>query len=215
MGNGEGMNVSHLRGANAMTDPSLIGTADYDEAMDAFIAEAVHTSMSEMDRFYASLRRSPLPEGVRRIRVQVEGAENTSPEVHLSQLVELDLGDVIAGNLERFHEAIVIIAEAHLVQFMGPFFEHLGDVAESVGNALNFGGAEFGWDELLDAYERPEWGVDASGLVHPPQITAGPDVAERLRNLPPPTPEQDERFRLIRLRKQEEHDARRRRRRLR
>ncbi len=198
-----------------MTDSPLIGTVDYDEAMDAFIAEAVHTSMSEMDRVYASLRRSALPEGVRRIRVQVEGAENTSPEVHLSQLVELDRGDVIAGNLERFHEVIAIIAEAHLEQFMRPFFEHLGDVAESVGNALNLGGAEFGWDQLLDAYERPEWGVDALGLVHPPQITAGSDVAEKLRNLPRRTPEQDERFRLMWIRKQEEHDARRRRRRLR
>lgn len=101
------------------------------------------------------------------------------------------------------------------MQFMRPFFEHVGDAAESVGNAMDFRGAEFGWDEILDSYERPEWGVDASGFVRPPQMTAGSDVAEKLRNLPPRTPEQDERFRLMWIRKQEVHDARRRRRRLR
>lgn len=197
-----------------MTISLLIETVDYDEAMAAFIAEAVNASMCEMNPIYASLRRSPLPEGVRRIRVQVEGAENVSPEVYLSESVELDPGDVIAGSLERFHEVIAAIAEAHLVQFMRPFLEHVGDAAESVGNAMDFRGAEFGWDEILDSYERTEWGVDASGLVHPPQMTAGSDVAEKFRNLPP-TPEQDERFRLMWIRKQEVHDARRRRRRLR
>lgn len=197
-----------------MTHSPLIETVEYDDAMAAFIAEAVHASMCEMDAVYASLRRSAMPEGARQIRVQVEGAENTSPEVHLSQLVELDRRDVIAGDVERFHETIAAIAEAHLAQFMRPFFEHVGDAAESVGNAMTFDGAEFGWDELLDAYEKPEWSVGPSGLVQPPQIAAGSDVADKLRNLQR-TSEQDERFWRIWIRKQEEHDARRRRRRLR
>ncbi len=198
-----------------MTDSPLIATVEYDAAMAAFIAEAVHASMGEMDSVYASLRWAALPEGVRRIRVQVEGAENASPEIHLSEQVEFDRSDVIAGNLERFHQAIATIAKAHLEQLMRPFFEHVGDAAESVGNAFNFSGAELGWDDLLEAYEKPEWGVDASGLVHPPQLTAGSEAVEKLRNLPQRTSEQNERFRLMWVRKQEEHDARRRRRRLR
>lgn len=198
-----------------MIEQRLLKTVEYDEAMADFVAEAIHAAMSEMDSIYASLRRSVLPEGVRRIRVQVEGAETSSPEVLLSELVELDRADTVAGNLERFHEAIVVIATAHLAQFMRPFFEYVGDAAESVGNSMDFSGREFGWDQLLDAYEKTEWAADHSGLVRPPQITAGSAVAEKLRNIALRTPEQDERLRQMWVRKQEEHDARRRSRRLR
>src|SRR5437764_15228892 len=108
-----------------MGDTPLLETVEYDEAMAAFIADAVHASMCEMDPIYASLRRSTLPEVVDRIRVQVEDAETSSPEVHLSELVELDRRDIVAGNIERFHEAIATIATTYLEQFMRPFFAHV------------------------------------------------------------------------------------------
>lgn len=68
------------------TASPLIETVEYDDAMAAFTVESVHASMCAIDPIYAKLRRSVLPEGVRRIRVQVDGAENISPEVLLSEL---------------------------------------------------------------------------------------------------------------------------------
>lgn len=195
-------------------DEFVLETPEYEEAMAAFIDEAIQASMRDMDPIYASLRRSTLPEGVRNIQVQVDEAANDSPEVHLTEIVGIDPDDIIAGNIEQFHDAIAAIASAYLDQFMRPFFEHVGDAAASVGNAVKITG-QFGWNEILDCYERVEWGVDRTGAVRPPQMTAGPNVVSALAKAPDRTPEQDERLRVIWNRKQTEHDARRRSRRIR
>lgn len=98
---------------------------------------------------------------------------------------------------------------------MRPFFEHVGDAAEAVGNSITLQGATLGWDDLLDASDRTEWAVDGTGHVRPPQVVAGATVVSRLREIPLPTVEQQQRAAAMVTRKQEEHVSRRRRRRLR
>jgi hypothetical protein len=194
---------------------ALLKTRDYDEAVAEFVRVAVDGLMSDADPIYASLRRRPLPEGVDRVRVEVGDVSTTSPEVHMSERLEIQRSDVVAGNLEEFHHALAQIAESHLVQFMRPFFEHVGDAAAAVRNSMTLQGATLGWDDVLDAWERVEWAVDATGHVHPPQIVAGSAVLARLRELPALTVEQQQRAAAIATRKQEEHVSRRRGRRLR
>lgn len=193
----------------------LLVTPDYDQAIAEFVRQAVDGLMSEADPIYASLRRVPLPEGVGTIRVEAGDARTTSPQVHMTQEVQIQRSDVIEGNLEQFHDVLGQIGESYLQQFMRPLFEHVGDAAEAVGNSITLQGATLGWDDLLDASDRTEWAVDATGHVRPPQVVAGAAVVARLREIPLPTVEQQQRAAAMVTRKQEEHVSRRRRRRLR
>lgn len=194
---------------------SLLTTRDYDDAVAAFVNDAVHAVMAASDDVYAGLRRMSVPEGVTNIRVQVQDAVTDSPEVRLTQIVEVRRDDVINGELEMLHDAIARIAESHLQQFMAAFFEHVGDAASAVGNSMDFSGNSFGWDDLLAAYEKVQWVADTTGRVKPPQVHAGKLVANRIRNLPDLTPEQNQRWMDMQRRKQEEYVSRRRSRRLR
>lgn len=196
-------------------DRPLLTTRDYDDAIAAFVSDAVHAVMSASDDVYAGLRRMPLPEGVTTIRVQVDEAVTDSPEVQMTETVETRRDDVVAGELELMHDAVARIAESHLAQFMAPFFEHVGDAASAVGNSVDLAGDAFGWDGLLDAFEQVRWTPDATGRVRPPQMHAGDPVVERIRGLPDFTPEQTQRWADMQRRKQEEHVSRRRSRRLR
>ncbi len=196
-------------------DRPLLTTRDYDDAVAAFVGDAVHAVMAASDDVYAGLRRMPMAEGVTSIRVQVDEAVTDSPEVEMSEIVEVRRGDVVAGELEMMHDAIARIAESHLAQFMAPFFEHVGDAAGAVGNTVDLGGDAFGWDGLLDAFEQVRWVADAAGRVCAPQIHAGAIAAEKIRGLPARTPEQEQRWADMQRRKQEEHVSRRRSRRLR
>lgn len=193
----------------------MLDTPDYDEAVAEFVRMAVDALMSAADPIFAALRRVPLPEGVANIRVEVNDACTTSPQVHMTKEVQIQRADVVDGNLEQFHDVLAQIAESHLPQFMRPFFEHVADAAEAVGNSINLQGATLGWDDLLDAFEKTEWGVDATGHVRPPQMVAGPAVVDRFSELPAPSAEQQQRAAAITDRKQEEHVSRRRSRRLR
>ncbi len=196
-------------------DRPLLTTRDYDHAIAVFVGDAVHAVMAASDDVYAGLRRMPMPEGVTSVRVQVDEAVTDSPEVEMSEIVEVRRDDVVAGELEMMHDAIVRIAESHLAQFMAPFFEHVGDAAGAVGNTVDLAGDAFGWDGLLDAFEQVRWMADAAGRVRAPQIHAGALAAERIRGLPARTPEQEQRWADMQGRKQEEHVSRRRSRRLR
>jgi hypothetical protein len=198
-----------------MTSRPLLETPDYSLAMEGFVREAVNDRMATLDPIYGSLRRVPFPEGVDRIRVDVEGGNNESPEVEMSEIVEVQRDDVVEGNFERLHEIIEQIAESHLPQFMRPFFEYVGDSAASVGNAIDLSGTEFNLDRVLDAHEMVEWAVGEDGVVRPPQLVASPEVIAKVLRFPPPTPEQENRMREMAARKQEDHASRRRRRRLR
>jgi hypothetical protein len=202
-------------GVRLNADTSLLLTPDYDEAVAEFVRHAVESLMSAADPIYASLRRLPLPEGVVSIRVEVGDARTTSPEVQMSERVEIQRSDVVEGNLEEFHIALAQIADSHLLQFMRPFFEHVGDAAEAVGNTMTVEGSAMSWDDVLDAWEKVEWAVDRAGRVRQPQMVVGSEVAARLEELPNPTVQQQQRAESISMRKQEEHVSRRRSRRLR
>lgn len=193
----------------------LLETPDFDEAVAEFVRLAVDGLMSDADPIYASLGRVPLPEGVVTVRVELGDASTASPEVHMTEQVQIQRADVVEGNLEQFHDVLAQIADSHLAQFMRPFFEHVGVAAEAVGNSISLQGATLSWDDLLDASEKTEWSVDTTGHVRPPQIVAGAAVVARLRELPALTAEQQQRAAAMMTRKQEEHVSRRRSRRLR
>ena len=192
----------------------VLNTSGYDAAMADFLRHVVEAQMSASDRIYASIGRVPFPEGVASVRVEVGDARTTSPEVHMSELVSVERSDVLEGNLEEVHNAVAPIAEAYLEQFMIPFFEHAGEAAEAVGNSMALDSPRLGWDEVLDAWEKVELAVDAAGRVQPPQMVAGPEVADQFRDQVM-TEAQQRRATELALRKQEDHVSRRRSRRLR
>ncbi len=194
---------------------TFLQTPDYNDAVVNFVQQGVQALMSAADPIYGSLRHVPLPEGVADVRVEVDDAIISSPTVHMRELAEISPQDIVSGNLERFHEILAQIADSHLQQFMVPFFEHVGDAAEAVGNSVKLDGQSLTWDHVLDWYQQVEWTPDDLGFVRPPQIVAGVTAGDRLRNLPEMTPAQQERAMLIKIGKQEEHVSSRRSRRLR
>jgi hypothetical protein len=194
--------------------PTTLESPDYDQAVGQFFDEAVHNAMAMQDPIFAELTRRRLPPNSQGATVQAEGREVHSPEVQMSFETQVMTKDVIEGNLERFHEIVFSMARAYLDQFMPALFSHVDDAAEAVGNTISFDNENLSWDDLMDATEKVEWGVDDQGLVRPPQIVAGPELSERISRLSL-SDAQRERWVSIYRAKQEQHVSRRRGRKLR
>ena len=194
---------------------AVIAAPDYVAATEAFVSEAVHQIMVASDSIYAGLRRRSLPEGVSTVAVMTEGAVVTSPEVNLQEGATVNRADVLTGNLDALHAVVEKLAQSYLRQFIPTMLAYVGEAAESVGNTMDLSGADLSWPILLDALEKVEWQPDEVGKVQQPQIVAGPETIQRIRDLGEMPADQQARLAAIKARKQEEHVSRRRSRRLR
>lgn len=207
--------TSEAKNAGPHLVPQLLSTPDYDDAVAEFYRTAINSTMAEMDPDYGALRRLPMPEGVSTISVQVAGTDTPSPQVEMSQVVEVEREDVVNGNLEKVHEIISTVAASHLETLMPAFWGHIDTAVSAVGNSVDLSGEGLTWDRILDMYEQIEWMPNDLGIVQPPVRRAGKEAQKVLDALPKPTAEQQERMQRIAEAKQEAYVSRRRRRRLR
>jgi hypothetical protein len=159
--------------------------------------------------------RGRLPDGVTDdVVVQAGGSQVSSPAVALSHEVELPQHRLRAGDLDVVHELVGEIAEAHTKQFSEPLQDHFAKALEAVGNTMTSKKGEFGWDSILDAYEKVEW-LPVMGTVRMPRIIVGPDIEAVLTEQGGPNAAQKQRLQGIFERKQAEYVSRRRSRRIR
>jgi len=86
-------------------------------------------------------------------------------------------------------------------------FEFIEKVTEETGNVFDGRGDALSLDLFLDMLEKLEFPVDEAGNPTGLQLVVNPDMAERLKNLPPPTPEQEERHKAILKKKLEIQNA--------
>ena len=210
-----GQDSSLTTDPNPVVPVRLLAAPDYMEAASEFFRDAVNSTMTQLDPNYGALRRVPMPEGVSSISVQVADSETPSPVVAMSQPVEVVRDDVIAGNLEAFHNIVAAVAGSHLETFMTAFYAHLGDAVAAVGNSVDLSGEKLAWDRILDLYEQIEWIPNDLGVVQQPTMQMGTEAKKAFEALPEMTDGQKARFARIAQEKQEDHVSRRRSRRLR
>ena len=196
------------------TKKPTLATPDLDVAVMRFFSDAVDAVMAR-DPIFGRLQRLRLPEGVTGVSVEVDQGALASPSVPLNHEDRVTTTDLVEGNFEELHRVVIEMAETFLDQYMPAFFDHLSAAVDSVGNSTDLSGQELTADHILDSYEQVQWAPDSRGVVSPPQIHAGTDVAKKIDALPPWTPAQHARFIEMWERKQEEHVSRRRSRRLR
>lgn len=192
----------------------ILATPEFDRAVEELFWTAVDMRMAE-DPIFARLGRSQLPEGVRGISVEIDDSSLDSPQVPMEHSDRVDTAQLTGGEMEEFHRIVLAMADSFLAQSLPSFFDHIGAAADSVGNNIDMSGRPLTRDDILDAFDKVEWGVDDSGVVRPPQMIAGPDVVAKVDALPAWTEEQKARWVVMVNRKQEEHVSRRRSRRLR
>lgn len=192
----------------------ILATPEFDKAVADLFWSAVDVRMAE-DPIFAGLRNVRLPEGVRGVSVEIDDSSLDSPQVPMEHTDRVQTVDLTNGHLEEFHRIVLAMAENFLAQSLPSFFDHLDTAVTSVGNNLDLSGGPLSRDDILDAFDRVEWGVDDYGMVQPPQMIAGPDVVKKVEALPDWTDEQKRRWVGMAIRKQEEHVSRRRGRRLR
>ncbi|MGH2845696.1 MAG: hypothetical protein ACRDL0_06700 [Thermoleophilaceae bacterium] len=128
--------------------------------------------------------------------------------------VTTDLQAVRDGQSEKLYAELSAGADSMAEQLVGQLVENLSKITEGTGNVLDAGGQAFSFELLYEMLEKMEFSLDENDQVVMPLLLMHPDQLEKIRNLPPPTPEQERRMEELKQRKREEALARRRSRRL-
>ena len=187
---------------------------EYEQAGREFFARAVQALMRSKDPVLGMSKFETvqeLPQG--RITTADGQTVDTAPLAFESQF-SLSVHDMLAGRFDDLYVAINDAAESGLTSLMPQLFAQLGEVLDATGQAIDAGGQPLSQDHLLDLIQRVDIEFNDDGSPNMPTLVMHPDMAERLRQLPPATPEQAQRFKDIIDQKRTEYLARRRTRRL-
>lgn len=187
---------------------------EYDAAFGRFFSQSMRVLAQAISPLLAQMRFIEMPGSVgSRVRDR-QGLDIVLDPGKTTTEVTSDLKAVRAGDYEQLYEAMYDSAESMAEQLVGHFVESMGKVTEGTGNVTDAGGQPFGFDLLYEALEKLEFSVDENDELVMPSLLMHPTQAEKLRDLPPLTDEQQRKLDELKERKREEALARRRRRRL-
>jgi hypothetical protein len=187
---------------------------EYDAAFGRFFSQTMRVLAQAHSPLLAQMRFVEMPGTVgSRIRDR-QGMDIVLDPGKTSTEVTSDLKAVRDGDYERLYEAMFESADAMAEQLVGYFVESMGKVTEGTGNVVDAGGRPFGFEVLYETLEKLEFSVDENDELVMPSLVMNPADAQRLRDLPPLTNEQQRKLDELKERKREEALARRRRRRL-
>lgn len=187
---------------------------EYDAAFGRFFSQTMRVLAQAYSPLLAQMHFIEMPGTVgSRVRDR-QGMDIVLDPGKTSTEVTSDLKAVRAGDYERLYEAMYESAGSMAEQLVGHFVESMGKVTEGTGNVTDAGGRPFGFDVLYETLEKLEFSVDENDELVMPSLVIHPTQAEKLRDLPPLTDEQQRKLDELKERKREEALARRRRRRL-
>jgi len=187
---------------------------EYDAAFGRFFSQTMRVLAQAYSPLLAEMRFIEMPGTVgSRVRDR-QGMDIVLDPGKISTEVTSDLKAVRADDYERLYEAMHESADSMAEQLVGYFVEGMGKVTEGTGNVTDAGGRPFGFDVLYEGLEKLEFSVDENDELVMPSLVMHPTQAEKLRDLPPLTDEQQRKLDELKERKREEALARRRRRRL-
>jgi hypothetical protein len=187
---------------------------EYDAAFNEFLGETART-LAEASSPILSQMQSVETSGTVGSRVRDRGGMDVDLEpVEMVTKVTSDFSAVRNGDYEQLYAELAAMAESMAKQMVGAFLKSMNKVTTGTGNVVDAGGKPFSYDVLYELFEKMEFSVDENDELVMPSMVMHPDQAEKLKDLPPPTPEQQLKLEELKERKREEALARRRRRRL-
>ncbi len=187
---------------------------EYDAAFGRFFSQTMRVLAQAYSPLLAQMRFIETPGTVgSRVRDR-QGMDIVLDPGKTFTEVTSDLKAVRASDYERLYEAMYESADSMAEQLVGHFVESMGKVTEGTGNVIDAGGRPFGFDVLYETLDKLEFSVDENDELVMPSLVMHPTQAEKLRDLPPLTDEQQRKLDELKERKRKETLARRRRRRL-
>jgi hypothetical protein len=187
---------------------------EYETAFGRFFSQTMRVLAQAHSPLLAQMRFDEMPGTVgSRVRDR-QGMDIVLDPGKTSTAVTSDLRAVRDADYEQLYQAMFERADAMAEQLVGYFVESIGKVTEGTGNVVDAGGRPFGFEVLYETLEKLELSVDEKGELVMPSLVINPADAEKLRDLPPLTDEQQRMLDELKERKREEALARRRRRRL-
>ncbi len=120
------------------------------------------------------------------------------------------VADAISGKTESLFVAIDDAAEHGLRTIMPRLFEYMGRLSEAAGTSIDAKGRPPSHELFLEVIEKMDIEFDDEGKPLMPTFVVNPEMAEALRKLPPPTPEQEMKHQHLMQRKRQEYNDRRR-----
>ena len=128
--------------------------------------------------------------------------------------VTTDLQAVRDGDYEKLYAELNEGADSMAEQLVRHLVDTLTVVTEGTGNVVAAGGQQFSFDVYYEMLEKMEFSVNENDELVMPAMLMHPKQLEKLRELPPWTPEQPAKLEELKQRKREEALARRHSRRL-
>lgn len=187
---------------------------EYDAAFGRFFSQTMRVLAQAQSPLLAEMRFVEMPGAVgSRVRDR-RGMDIVLNPGKSSTEVSSDLKAVRNGGYEQLYEAMFESADSMAEQLVGYFVESMGKVTEGTGNVVDAGGRPFGFEVFYETLEKLEFSLDENDELVMPSLIMNPADAERLRDLPPLTVEQQRMLDELKQRKREEALARRRPRRL-
>ena len=193
--------------------PKLFELPEYDQAFTDFFREAADAVARALDPLLSQIRVQEV-EHVGTSRVSGEERTVELPPVEAKLELSFEAEDLIEGRVSGILAVIHDAADQHVRQVMPHIFESIGRITDATGNKIDAGGRPFSPELLLEALEKIEWSFDEDGEPIMPTLVMSPDMAEKVSQLPPLTPEQEQAFADLKERKRAEYRARRRHRKL-
>jgi hypothetical protein len=186
---------------------------EYDKAFREFVFEAINMLARARDPLLSQIRSEESEAvGTSRVSGPVETVELEPMPVRVE--LAFPRRDVIQCNIEPLLTILDEAAEQHLRQIMPALFETISRITDATGNKIDAGGKPFSAEMLLEALEQIEWSFDEEGEPIMPTLVMHPNMAKKLSELPPLTPEQEQAFADLKERKRAEYRAGKRHRRL-
>src|SRR5712692_8644907 len=196
--------------------PRPFSLPEYTYAVVRFVHEGVGRLMEAKDEVWAMIPRAEPSEAVPITQNTMQSGEvvQNNPVVMEAKFI-FTFEDLRLCNVDELAVQMDSAADQNLSVVMPHFFDILGRTTQAAGTAKDAGGKPFSFELYLASLEKAEIEFNESGNPEWPTLVVGPELAEYIKRLPPPTPEQQKLLGDLIDRKRKEHNARRRNRKLR
>lgn len=195
------------------TPVHLFVLREYHQATARFIHDATNALMKAKHPILKKIATEKV-ERVPKTQVTVSSGEVVeSHPLNYQMIFEFTISSIVEGDFDNLILAIDQASDSTLHKVMPKFYEYLGQVCEAEGNSIDDKGQPLSHELILQMVEKVDMTFDENGNPQH-ELVMHPNVAEKLKSLPPPTEEQKRAWDEMIERKRRESNARKRHRKL-
>jgi hypothetical protein len=196
------------------TSQKLFILPEYEQAFAIFVHRAIHELMCRKNPILGGMKTLP-PQPLSVFRSTLPSGQVVENKPILVQSpFNFSIKDAIAGNVDGLLGTIDEAADDGLRTIMPRFFEYVGQLSDAAGTSIDAKGRPPSHELFLEMIEKIDIEFDKDDKPIMPTLVVNPEMAEVLRKLPPPTPEQEKKHQDLMSRKRQEYNDRRRHRKL-